>query len=163
MCECAWSGGCPWAHGCRRERLSCSQMLQDTAPMVPSVSREDYENSFQCCCAVLFTLLSGCELWVKKQINQTKGYLHVWISQCKIVFLLLHHTPIFVPHCLTNEWDETEIPKLQREEKKCSCVRKACLRLKHTNYPVLRSFPSWSRVWWEEASQWDPLTPALFQ
>lgn len=72
MCECAWSGVCPWARGCRRERLSCSQMLQDTAPTVPSVSREDYENSFHCCCAVLFTLLPGCELSVKKQINQTK-------------------------------------------------------------------------------------------
>lgn len=37
---CVWCAVCPWAHGCWRGRLSCSQMLQDTAPMESPVWAE---------------------------------------------------------------------------------------------------------------------------
>lgn len=45
-------------------------MLQDTAPIVPSVSRKDYENSFHDCYAVLFIQELGWELLQRQKAKE---------------------------------------------------------------------------------------------
>lgn len=67
MCVCVCV--CPWAQGCWRGRLSCSQMLQDTAPIESpvSVTRGDYEKGFQDCC-----IYSCPGLWTFIQAKKRK-------------------------------------------------------------------------------------------
>lgn len=67
MCVYLWCDVCPWAHGCWRGRLSCGQMLQDTAPIQSPVWPGRIMKRVFMTAALLYL---GCELLFEQKANK---------------------------------------------------------------------------------------------